>query len=230
VPNLLFKTIFFLSPLLFSNLGFANSPAQFQQFDIDGEKINVQLCVPKISGKAPAVIYHHGSRYAGGVGGAPDETCQSLADLGYVGIVPNRPDLRSREEVIRFIKATILFSKGLASVDGNQIAAIGYSQGGVMAYLTATTYQDLRAAVILAAGAGPRGGSQGADQVHAPILIMVAENDIGSATSMGRNFRAETQQLFDGLKRHQKDVELIVLPSTERGCPNFCVNGVKGHC
>lgn len=216
MPNSLRKTIFFLGSLLCSHLSFANSTAQLQQFDIDGTKIDVQLCVPKISGKAPAVIYHHGSRYSGGVGGAPNETCQALADLGFVGIVPNRPDLRSREDVIRFIKTTMLLSKALPSVDDTQIAVVGYSQGGVIAYLTATIYQDLRAAVILAAGAGPRGGSQGADKVHAPILIMVAENDLGSATSLGRNFRAETQQLFDGLRSHQKDVELVVLPATEQ--------------
>lgn len=216
MTNSLHKIIIVLTSLLYSSSVFPNSTVQFQQFDFNGTKIGVQICTPKSPDKAPAVIYHHGSRYAGGVGGAPNETCRALADLGFVGIAPDRPDLRTREALKRFITATMLFSKELTSVDHTHIAVIGYSQGGVIAYLTATTYQDLRAAVILAAGAGPRGGSRGADRVQAPILIMVAENDTGSTTSLGRNFRAETQQLFDGLKNHNQDVEYIVLPATDQ--------------
>ena len=186
-----------------------------EPFQFNGKEVEVLICNPENKTISPGVIYHHGSRYARGVGGAPAETCDELAKLGYVGIVPMRPDFRSRDEIIRFVQATVDYAKSISKVDASRIAAIGYSQGGVFTYLTATASSDLKAAVILAAGAGPRGGSDGAAQVQAPILIMVAENDIGSATSLGRNFKAETKQLYDGLKAANKDVQYVVLPATE---------------
>jgi len=200
--------------LFLCSAGFTNI-ATAESFTFEGIEVKTLVCRPSTQDITAGVIYHHGSRYAGGVGGAPVETCKELAKLDYVGIIPIRPDLRSREEIIRFVQASIEYAKSISQVDAARIGVIGYSQGGVLAYLTATVSKDLKAAVVLAAGAGPKGGSYGADQVEAPILIMVAENDVGSSTSLGRNFRVETKQLFDGLKAHKKDVQYAILPSID---------------
>ncbi len=49
--------------------------------------LNGYLCRPSGTGKFPAVLYNHGG-VGNIIGGAPKETCEALAAVGFVGFVP----------------------------------------------------------------------------------------------------------------------------------------------
>lgn len=173
-----------------------------------------RLCKPEGPGPFAAVIFNHGG-LGSIIGGAPDATCAALAEAGYVGFSPIRRLTRPLFGHLDDVAAAIDYVKSVPGVDGARLGMIGFSRGGMLTFQTAVRRNDLKAVVIMAAAAGPRGDaltSEDASAVTAPVLILVAENDTGSRTTMGGNTLRYTRELAAALKAAKRDAELIVYP------------------
>ncbi|MBI4226673.1 MAG: dienelactone hydrolase family protein [Candidatus Omnitrophica bacterium] len=144
-----------------------------------GLRIKGSLCTPEGPGPFPAVIYNHGGR-RGAIGGAPVETCEALAEAGFVGFAPVLRTDMTIEESLEGVLAAVDDVKGLAFADPRRIGIIGFSRGGLLTLMAATRRSDVNAIVLMAPAPG-----QGhldrvlpeARQITAPVLLMVSEND-----------------------------------------------------
>jgi dienelactone hydrolase len=137
------------------------------------------LCKPEGSGPFPAVIYNHGG-LGHIIGGAPAETCEALASEGLVGFSPIRRQTLPLRGNLNDLLAGLNYAKALDYVDKERIGIIGFSRGGLLTFMAATQRADLKAIIIMAPAPG-RGALElflnQADQISAPVLLLVAEND-----------------------------------------------------
>jgi dienelactone hydrolase len=171
------------------------------------------LCKPDGNGLFPAVIYNHGG--AGAVEGAPDRTCEALAQEGYVGFSPIRRATRRLDGHLDDVMAAVKYVQGLPFVDPQRIGMIGFSRGGLLTFQAAARMNAFKAIVIMAPAVGR--GRLGLDLrdaalIQAPVLLMVAENDTGSERTLGQNTLEETKSMNRALEAAGKDVRLIVYP------------------
>jgi dienelactone hydrolase len=174
-----------------------------------------RLCKPQGPGPFPAVIFHHGGLGAI-IGGAPGETCQALSQAGYVGFAPIRRKTRSLHGHLDDVSAALDFVKSVPGVDASRIGLIGFSRGAMLAYQFVAGRQDIDALVLMAAAAGRRGDgltSVDAGSVAAPILMLVADNDTGSRTTMGGDVKSHMTELAALLKAAGRRHRLIIYPA-----------------
>jgi dienelactone hydrolase len=173
------------------------------------------LCKPEGPGPFAAVIYNHGG-LGHIIGGAPRETCQALAAAGYVGFSPIRRQTRPLHGHLDDVTAALSHVRGLDMVDPNRLAMIGFSRGGLLTLGAASRGANLRAVVIMASALG-RGHLEAelarAGDMTAPVLILVAENDIGSRRTMGQNLVEASRRIDRELKAAGRTSKLIVYPS-----------------
>ncbi|MEE2761212.1 MAG: dienelactone hydrolase family protein [Pseudomonadota bacterium] len=173
-----------------------------------------RICKPKGSGPFPAVIFNHGG-LGTKIGGAPEETCAALAEAGYVGFSPIRRQTRPLFGHLDDLGAALKYVKSLSIVDKARIGMIGFSRGAMLAYQCAAGRSDINALVLMAAAAGRRGDgltSVDAASISVPILMMVAENDTGSRTTLGGNVKGHMTELAAHLKAAGRDHRLIIYP------------------
>jgi hypothetical protein len=179
------------------------------QFTLKGD-----LCKPPGNGPFAAVVFNHGG--AGTIiGGAPKETCAALAKAGFVGFSPIRRPTRRLTGHLGDVMAAVAHVKGLAYVDRDRIALIGFSRGGMLAFQAAARRDEFRALVIMATAFGRGRGGLDLDQarsIDAPVLVLVAANDTGSRRTHGMNTLAGSRKLAQALRAADKDVRLIVYP------------------
>jgi len=178
-------------------------------FSSGGRTLHMHLCKPDGPGPFPAVIYNHGGR-GGAIGGAPAQTCEALVKAGFVGISPILRTDVAMEENLRDILAAVDYVKGLEFADPNRIGIMGFSRGGLLAFMAATQRSDFKAIVLMAPAPG-RGHAEEAlthsDRVMAPVLLMVAENDLAQANHV------QWARRFEGaLKAKGKQTRLILYP------------------
>ena len=172
------------------------------------------LCKPEGNGPFPAVIYNHGG-VGRIIGGAPKETCAGLAKSGFVGFSPIRRPTRPLSGHLDDVMAAVNHVKGLPYVDRRRIGIMGFSRGGLLTYQAAARNNGFKAVVIMATAMGRSG--RGLDlgeaaSINAPILVLVAENDIGSNRTFGMNILEATKKVTRALEAAGKDVRLIVYP------------------
>lgn len=140
------------------------------------------LCKPRGAGPFPAVIYYHGGVH-GQIGGAPRQTCEALAEAGFVGFSPYRRLALPLREQLEDVAAALEYVKGLEGVDRSGIGVIGFSSGGHLALRVAARNPGIKAAVILAPAPGGKGKGaarvlkEETRQIKTPVLFLVAEND-----------------------------------------------------
>lgn len=179
-------------------------------------RLSGQLCRPDGPGPFPAVVFNHGG-VGDIIGGDPLGSCAALAKAGYVGFSPIRRLTRTLVGHGDDVDAAIAKVKSLPYVDAGRLGLIGFSRGGMLTLLAATTRNDLKAVVIMATASGGRGqlsrGMAEAARISAPVLLLVAENDTGSRTSMGFNTMDGMRGLERALKDAGKDVRLVVYPA-----------------
>ncbi len=169
------------------------------------------LCKPEGPGPFPAIVYNHGG-LGDIIGGAPDETCAALAKAGFVGFSPIRRLTRPLHGHMDDVNAGIDYVKRLAYVAPGRLGIMGFSRGGMLTYRAATQRTDLKAVVIMAAAVHRFLDLGLASSVSAPVLVLVAENDTGSRTTLGRNTLEGTKRLASALKEAGKDARLIIYP------------------
>ncbi len=172
------------------------------------------LCKPAGPGPFPAVVYNHGG-LGHIIGGAPRETCRALAASGIVGFSPIRRQTRPLHGHLDDVMAGLEYVRGLDVADPGRIAMIGFSRGGLLTFMAATSGKDLRGVAIMASASG-RGHLEAeltdAGAVTAPVLILVAENDTGSRRTMGQDLVRASRRIDRALRAAGRPSRLIVYP------------------
>lgn len=169
------------------------------------------LCYLKGEGPLPAVIYNHGGK-GGQIGGSPKETCEALAKMGVVGYAPIRQKTASLRADIHNVLTAVDDMKKLRKVDSGRLGIMGFSSGALLALETAIKRaEDFRAIILMAPAPGERGRLEklleDADQISAPVLILVAQND-----TMRVNHVEWSRKTYRALKEAGKEVQLIEYP------------------
>ena len=172
------------------------------------------LCRPSGTGPFPAALFNHGG-WARIIGGAPKETCQALADAGFVGFAPIRREVESMAGQPDDVQAGLDYLRGRADVDRDRIAMIGFSRGGALTFMAAARGAPIKAAVIMASAIPPpqSGFTFGdAGKIRVPVLLLVAENDTGSRKTMGQNTFEGMRRMSAALTEAGNTPKLIVYP------------------
>jgi dienelactone hydrolase len=186
-------------------------------FPSGGLALQAYLCTPAdASASLPAVIFNHGG-FGPRIGGAPEETCRALAQAGFVGFSPIRRKEISLEGNLEDLLAAVDYLKGLSSVDSGRIGIIGFSRGGLLSAMAASRRPTDFAAVVLMAPAPPRPGAEEefysqVKNVRAPILLLVAENDLPPYNQENQDHVALTQKLHSVLQGAGREAKLILYP------------------
>lgn len=178
-------------------------------FQAGDHMLKAYLNVPKGTGPFPVVIYLHGG-LGPIVAGDPKAVSAAIAKLGYIGFAPVRGKNSTIPDNVKEMMAAIEYVKQLDNVDSKQMAIVGFSRGGLLAYMASTRRTDLKAFVLMAPA--PGGGAlrrfmSDARRVSAPALLLVAKNDTRQADHV-----TITQQLHNTLKAAKKESTLIVYP------------------
>ncbi len=181
-----------------------------------GERLTGYLCKPGGTGPFPLVVYNHGG---GGniIGGAPEETCDALAEAGFVGLSPVRRQSGSFRGDLDDIDVGLRYGQGLPYVDRQRVGLMGFSRGGLLTVIAATERAELRAVVVMAAvGSVSRGPlariRNNLKAISAPVLLLVAGNDTGSRSSRGMNMVQGNRELARALKAAGREVKAIEYP------------------
>ena len=164
------------------------------------------LCIPEGTGPHAAAIFNHGGR-GGIIGGDPEAVCEAVADLGYVGFSPVRSDSMNFNNIYNEIIAGFDYVQNLDYVDPDKITIMGFSRGAMLTY-QASTELDI-AAVVLMAPAPPLIGQEdeyyaAAENVDAPIFILVSENDLPEYNNEGEDHVALSEELKEALEAAYK--------------------------
>ncbi|MCH2200330.1 MAG: dienelactone hydrolase family protein [Fuerstiella sp.] len=182
-------------------------------FPVGSEQLRGHLAAPEGAGPFPAVIYLHGGR-GPLIGGNPKATAEALAKSGFIGFSPLRGKNSSLVRNVQEVTAAINYVKNLDSVDQQHLAIVGFSRGGLLAFMASTRRRDLDAVVLMAPAHG-RGTLHhflsDVDSVTARTLILVAKND----TKQVDHVRI-SRQVGTALKNAGKDSRLLVYPSYGR--------------
>jgi len=178
-------------------------------FQSGSTQLKGHLAMPNGTGPFPAVIYLHGGRGAV-VGGNPKETAEALAKAGLVGFSPIRRKNTSIAGNVQDVIAAIDFVEELKDVDDGRLAILGFSRGGLLAFMASTRRRDLDAVILMAPADGQgvlRRFLSRADNVAAPTLILVAKNDTRQADHV-----SISQRINATLKNAGKETQLIFYP------------------
>ncbi len=176
-------------------------------------RLKGELQTPTGKGPFPAVIYLHGG-VPPKVGGDPAATARALAKEGFIGFGPIRKQTVSLAGNIQDVIAAIEYVKKLENVDVDRLAVVGFSRGGLLAFMAATRRNDLKAIVMMAPAPGKgtlvRFLPQ-ASRVTASTLILVASNDTRQADHV-----TLSRQTHAALEKAGKPVRLVVYPAFGR--------------
>lgn len=177
----LITSLWFVSILL-SNVVGHSSPLSDKATEVvySGGNLSLKgyLCTPTGPGPFPAVLYNHGG-LGDRMGGAPRETCEALAQSGYVGFSPMRRQTIPLDGHLDDVFAGIDYVKKLTLVDPERIGLIGFSRGALLTFMAASQRDDLKAIVMMGTAwkivEGPFLSE--APRLSAPVLLLVSEND-----------------------------------------------------
>jgi len=167
------------------------------------------LALPKGNGPFPVAVYHHGGLGLH-IGGQPKETSVALAKAGFIGFAPLRRKTKPMSDAIDDANAAMSFVYSLPSADRKQIAVLGFSRGGHLAFYTGARDSNVKAMVIMACAPGRRNQNEffvKVRDVEASVLLLVAEND-NERTDLVALMRKIKQTLDES----KKDSKLIVYP------------------
>jgi dienelactone hydrolase len=133
-----------------------------------------------------------------------------LAEAGFVGFSPLRRRTVPLDGHLDDVLAGVEYVLQLERVDQQRLGLMGFSRGALLALMAATEWSGFDAVVLMAPATG-RGTLdrylQQADNVTAPVLLLVAANDVVQA-----NHVAIAREVREALVAAGKDVEHLVYP------------------
>ena len=182
-------------------------------FQSGSSRFKGHLAVPNGVGPFPAVIFLHGGMGPPAVAqmAAVQRLVEVLAQAGFVGFAPIR---RQDPFLAGNVQDVITAIDYVKNVNAKRLAIIGFSRGGLLAFMSSTRRSDLKAVVLMAPAHG-RGALRrflaDARNVTAPTLILVARND----TKQADHVRI-SRQINATLKETGKESRLIVYPPYQR--------------
>ncbi len=181
-------------------------------FPVDSRRARAYLAIPSGDGPFPAVVFLHGG-LGSRIGGDPAAVADALADAGFLGFAPIRGSALAMKESVLETAAALSFVTGLRKADSTRLAIVGFSRGGLLAFMSSTARRDLKAVVLLAPARG-RGALRRslvhAKNVSAPTLILVSKNDNRQADHV-----SIARQIHASLQQSEKQTELIIYPPWE---------------
>jgi dienelactone hydrolase len=171
------------------------------------------LCVPAGTGPFPVAVYNHGG-LGDAIGGPPEDTCEALAALGFLGLATLRRSTISIEGHSEDVDAGIAYVLAHGDADPERVSVLGYSRGGYLSFVAMAAHPDIDLAVIMAPA--PVHGLlelalADADQVEARTLVLVAENDLPEFNNEGEDHVATATAVHDALTAAGKESELMIL-------------------
>ncbi len=173
-------------------------------------RMRAHLAVPEGDGPFPAVIYLHGGR-GQAIGGDPEKTAAALAKSGFLGFAPIRNKDPGLSGNIEGVVAALNYVKGLKQAVPSRMAVIGFSRGGLLAFMAATRRRDLKAIVLMAPAEGRgvlRRFLADARRVNLRSLILVARNDTRQADHV-----SISRQIHSALQTAGKQSRLVIYPA-----------------
>ena len=166
------------------------------------------LCVPDSEGPFPAALYNHGG-LGNAIGGDLDGTCEALAEAGYLAYSKQRRPTMSLDGHLDDVQAGLDVLQEHDDWDGSEMAILGFSRGGLLAFQAAKDQPDLFGAVVLIAPANAKGTLMNelldVGSISAPVLVLVSENDLYQDDHV-----ALAEAVRDALEAAGKDVEYIM--------------------
>lgn len=173
------------------------------------KRMRAHLAQPAGDGPFPVVVYLHGGR-GQAIGGDPQKTAAALAKSGFLGFAPIRDKDPGLTGNIQGVVAALNYVKGLQQADPSRVALIGFSRGGLLAFMAATRRRDLKAIVMMAPAEGRgvlRRFLADARRVNVRTLILVARNDTRQADHV-----SISRQIHSALQTAGKQSRLVVYP------------------
>ena len=189
-------------------------PSFWEKVEVDGREMDLYASVPSGSGPFPAIVVAHP---ASGVGDFTQSIADRLAAEGYAAVAPNRFHRVSEEmlasgraagqflndvETIADMNATVDFLRNHPAINGERIGIIGFCSGGRIAWLSAATNPDYRAAVpyyggniMTTVGEATASPFELAEGISCPVLFHFGEVDTNPSQDDMRNFDAELTRL-----------------------------------
>lgn len=199
-------------PTTVENLAPEESEARVEkvQYESKGLVLDSYSCKPKGNGPFPAVIYNHGG-LGNIVGGDPQGACAALAKAGFVGFAGIRRQTVPLDGHLDDVLASLNYVKKLNYVDKNRLGIIGFSRGGLLTFMAAIHRPTDFKALVLMAPAPAKNTLESyltrAQEIGAPALILVAENDIYQSNHLDLARKVEQALAATG-----KKVQLIIYP------------------
>ena len=161
--------------------------AQIVSLDVDGMAMSAYLGVPAGAGPHPALLVEHNQE---GLGVFTRDLVEKLAALGYVALCPDHyhecapdADLATRraalrdKKIFRDMAVSLDYLKARSDVQPGCIAVIGHCMGGRAAFMAASAFPELKAAVAFySSGMFMSRGNEGPtpfellDKVKCPVL------------------------------------------------------------
>lgn len=154
------------------------------------------------------MVYNHGG-LGNQIGGAPAETCEALAQAGFVGFSPIRRLTKPLAGHLDDVLAGVDYVRNLDYVDQERIGIMGFSRGGFLTFMAATARpKDFEAIVIMASAVEILDGYLSrVDKISAPVLLLISEND-----NARQNHVQVMHELNEALQAAGKRTELIIYP------------------
>ncbi len=156
------------------------------------------------------MLYSHGGRH-GAVGGDLKDTCEALAEAGYLAHAERRPD--NDNWAIQLDDALSGLDELLEHPDTDtaRVGVMGFSRGGLITLQMAIARPgDIQATILMAPAHGMTRMEEtltDVSDIDAPVLLLVSEND---------TFQADHVSIIEGVEAALlaagKAVELVVYP------------------
>ncbi len=168
------------------------------------------LCIPAGAGPFPGVLYNHGG-LGEMVGGDLEGTCRALAEAGVVGHAKKRrettPLTGHIDDVFEGLNTLLVRPE----VDADRIGLLGFSRGGLLSLQAAKMMPEVFDAIVLMAPAPAMDllatELQDVSPLVAPVLVLVAENDLYMADHV-----TLAMDVVAALEATGKEVQFILYP------------------
>jgi len=185
------------------------------------------LCRPAGKGPFPVVLYNHGG-LGENVGGDLLGTSKALAEEGYLARAEKRRETVSLSGHLDEVITALDDLQSHRDAISDRTGIMGFSRGGLLTLQASILKPErVHAVVLMAPAAGGNALNEALQQVSAitaPVLILVAENDLYQD-----NHVQLANDVYNALLAQGKDATLIVYPGYDANGDGIIDQNDDGH-